>query len=77
MLASGAFKSGPAMPSKVDWVRPKGLVFWQMQSSAMTASEQVKVAWTGFRKMAHDYDNPVIVRYRPQTLIERPMGVFA
>jgi hypothetical protein len=77
VLALGAFESDPAVPSKVDWVRPKGLVFRHMQSPAVMASEQLKVARTCFRKMTNGDDYSVIVRNRPQSLVECPVRILA
>jgi len=73
---SGGFESRLSVPSKVNGVWPQSLVFWQAESFAVMAFEQVKLAPTCFCKMPNRHDNPVVIRYRPQALIESPMGVF-
>jgi len=73
---SGGFESRLSVPSKVNGVWPQTLVFWQAESFAVMAFEQVKLARTCFSKMSDRNDNSVIVRYRPESLIESPMGVL-
>ena len=65
------------MPSKVNSARPETFVFPQIESPAVMTFQKVNLGRTRFCERPDSDDNSVVVRNRPQSLIEGPVGVLA